>query len=85
MATVPASYIKTAPIAWEAELAAAFGLPVRITGRLEMQHPPLGVWSMLEIIDSRFIKDPGDCDTLDVWRALYLLCNGRNALFAIAE
>lgn len=79
MASVPGRYIKFAPIDWDGELFAAFGLPFRFPGGLTVPPAPFGVWAMLEIIDSRWIKSPASADLFDVYRALYICVNGSAA------
>ena len=59
------------------------GHPVAICDGVTIAHPPLGVWSLLEMIDSRYIKCSEQCDPLDALRALYICSVGRDALPAV--
>jgi hypothetical protein len=68
---VPARYIKNKEVDFDGEIFACMNLPFCIAG-LEIRPPAIGVFSLLEVIDSLFIKDFAKSDAMDFCRALYI-------------
>ena len=84
MAHVPSSYIKNKKIDYDEEIFAVMSLPVRFAG-VPVRPPSIGVFSLLEIIDSVFIKDPSAATMMDFHRALYIAFHGEACVLEIRE
>lgn len=78
MAEVPAKYIKNKVIDFDGEIFASMGLPVKIAGLL-LYPPSIGVFSLLETIDAIFIKDFEIANSMDLYRALYIMFKRKKA------
>ena len=101
MAEVPARFIKNKVIDYEQEIFSCLNLPFRIAGYragffhrlfrdcrpnpLEINPPSVGVFSLLECIDSMFIKDFVKSDAFDFCRALYISYYGRDAAMEVKQ
>jgi len=83
MAEIPGKYLKYAPIDWDGEIFAGMGLPVSISGH-EFFPLTFGVMQLLEIIESKVVKDPENCDMLDTMRMLFILGNREDAVKDVA-
>lgn len=82
--SVPAQYIKTKTIDWDGEILQCLGVPARFCG-VRVAAPSLGVWSILEMIDSKIVKGAPDATFVDVLRALYVLSVKAKALEWLPE
>lgn len=72
MSQVPASYIANEPIAYESEIFALLGTP-RVFGGVTVRPPAVGVFALLEILDSTFISGNKGCDPVFAFvEALYV-------------
>lgn len=101
MAHVPGRYIKYKKIDYDSEIFACLNLPFYVGGYslgmwhwlfknyrplpLEIQPPSIGVFSLLEIIDSKFIKDNAKSNAMDFIRALYIAYYGKNTALEVRE
>ncbi len=75
---IPSWCVKTAPIDWELELRAAFGLPLQWCG-LELPSVCIGHLSLLELACCQFPVKPLDADAMDVARTAVILLKGKAA------
>lgn len=101
MAEVPARFIKNKEIDYEQEIFSCLNLPFLIAGYkagffhrlfrdcrpvpLEIQPPSIGVFSLLECIDSMFIKDFSKSTAFDFCRALYIAYYRREAALEVKQ
>jgi len=83
MASVPASYIKNLEIDADGEILAILGVPA-IVGKAMIPAPSLGVFSLLEVIESRFFINPTDCDNIDFYRAAWISYHAARAVGPVA-
>lgn len=58
-------------IDYDTELMAAWGIPFQAGGRL-IPPPSIGVFGLLEIIDSRWFKARRECSILDLYKVAYV-------------
>ena len=81
---VPAWYVLNKKINFESEISGCIGSPLVVIspdgGRLELPSPAIGFFALLELIDSQFFRDPGNCPMLDVARAIVCLVRGKSLL-----
>ena len=77
MASVPARYIKDKVVDYDGEIFACLNLPLEMAG-LKIRPPSFLVFSLLETVDSLFIKDFSKCDAMDICRALYIAVHVEN-------
>jgi len=101
MAEVPARFIKNKKIDFDSEIFSCLNLPFTVAGYdgglfyrifknckplpLEIQPPSIGVFSLLEVIDSLFIKDFSNSDAMDFCRALYISYYRKDAALEVKE
>ena len=101
MAHVPAQYIKYKKVDFDSEIFSCLNLPFYIGGYslgiwhwlfkdcrplpLEINPPSIGVFALLEVIDSKFIKDGANSDAIDFIRALYISYYGRETALEVRE
>jgi len=84
MAEVPAHYIKNKEIDFDGEIFSSMGLPVKFAG-LSLLPPPIGVFSLLEIIESVFIQDFDKSEGMDCYRAFYIAYYRKKAACEVRE
>lgn len=84
MASVPAKYIKQKSIDFDGEIFACMGLPFVIAG-IEIHPPSVGVFSLLEVIDSRIVNDVKNASAMDFCRALYIASKGKDSALEVRE
>jgi len=68
---VPACFIKDKAVDYDLELFAAMGASLPVGGFL-VRAPSLGVFSLLETYESKFIADPTNCNVMEFYRMLYI-------------
>ncbi len=68
---VPGCFIKNKEVDFDAEVYAAMGGSLPIGGFL-VRPPSLGVFSLMETYESKFIADPAECEVMEFWRVLYI-------------
>jgi hypothetical protein len=68
---VPGVFIKNKAVDFDAEVYAAMGGSLPIGGFL-VRPPSLGVFSLMETYESKFISDPAACSVMEFWRVLYI-------------
>jgi len=78
MAQVPASYIKNKPVDYDGEIFACMQMPVVIAG-LAVPPPSLGVFALLEVIESPVVADFAKAQAHDCLRALDIAVRRREA------
>ena len=69
--SVPRNYIRNKAIDFEGELFSVFKSPL-VLGSLRLYSPPVGVFALLEMIDSEYYRNPCGCTALDYFRALWI-------------
>lgn len=84
MASIPAKYIKQKSIDFDGEIFACMGLPFAIAG-IEIPPPAIGVFSLLESIDSRVVNDIKNASAMDFCRALYIAHFGKESAADVRE
>jgi hypothetical protein len=84
MASVPAHYIKNKHVDYDGEIFACMNLPIEVS-RIRISPPPFGVFSLLEVIDSKFIKDFKNSDAMDFVKALYIAAKGKHCAAEVME
>jgi hypothetical protein len=84
MASVPAKYIKQKELDFDGEIFACMNLPFVIAG-IEIHPPPLGVFSLLEVIDSPVVNDFANANAMDICRAFYIAYYRRDSSEYVRE
>lgn len=101
MAEVPARFIKNKEIDFDQEIFSCLNLPFVFAGYdagffhrffrdcrpipIEVHPPSIGVFSLLEVIDSLFIKDFSKSDAFDFCRALYIAYYRKDAAIEVKQ
>jgi hypothetical protein len=78
--TVPAKYIRFAPVDYAGEIGCLLGVWPEIGDGVRIPPPAVGHWALLELIDSRTVKSPTTADPLDVLRTAFVLAQGPSAV-----
>jgi len=75
---IPKGLAQKAPVDWELELQAAYGLPLSWNG---LQLPPvtIGIMSLLEMARCIFPMRPSESSGLDIARTVFILAQGKDA------
>jgi hypothetical protein len=84
MAQVPARYIKDKAIDYDGEIFACMSLPVRVAG-IQLRPPSIGVFALLETIESPVVANFAKATAFDCYRALYILKHGREAACEVRD
>lgn len=84
MAKIPGTFIKDKIVDYEGELVQLFGKSLRLGG-LFVPPVPIGVWSLFEMMDSRWITCPAEARIIDIARVLYACCEREKAVDAIYD
>jgi hypothetical protein len=84
MATVPARFIAWKAIDFDSEILECLGYSVEVSG-VKVYPPSIGVFSLLELVDSMFVKKFMEATEMDFWRALFITDKRKQALECVAE
>ena len=71
MSTVPDCFVKLKKVDYDLELLCAFDVGFEL-GRRVIPPPGIGVFSLLEMIESRWYTQRSTCDLLDLYKVAYI-------------
>jgi hypothetical protein len=83
--SVPARYIKRKAVDYPAEMLALLNCRTRINARLSLPPVTLGHMTLLELLDARFVRDPGGAERWDLWLVCYVIHAGPAALEPVRD
>jgi hypothetical protein len=84
MASVPANYIRWKEQDYDGEIFAALAIPVVIAGHT-FRPPSVGVFALLEILDSKIVSDFEGAAIIDFYRAAYVMIFRENCAASVMQ
>ena len=84
MASVPRHYIKFKDIDFEGEIFSCLNLPRTIAG-FTFTPPSLGVFALLEVIDSKIVSDFKGATLMDLFRAAHICIHRKQCASAVRD
>jgi hypothetical protein len=84
MAMVPAHHVKWKTVDYDGEIFACLGVPC-VIAKHSFKPPSIGVFSLLEVIDSKIVNDFQHFSLMDFYRAAYILIHRQESAEDVRE